>query len=165
MPSVPHDALWDFVCEQHSRSHYAIHGPEHWRRVERNGLILADALPNVDRDVIRLFALFHDAKRLNDGHDPGHGLRGALFAESLLGQEFNGTTFELESTRFELLFAACQLHTDQTHHESETIGCCMDADRLDLPRVGITTDARFLNTDFAKRIANLGGMKAFLERQ
>lgn len=159
---IPYESLWKFVTENFHVGGFSIHGPSHWKRVERNGLLLADSLPNVDRDVIRLFALFHDSKRENDGYDPGHGSRGADFAESLLGQTFDGHEFRLRPQQCDNLLEACRLHTDQTHHEIETIGCCFDADRLDLPRVGMRTDAAYLNTQLGKEIANGGGMEKWL---
>ena len=44
-----------------------VHGMEHWRRVERNGLLLATEYVNVN--VVRLFAYLHDHKGLSDGWD------------------------------------------------------------------------------------------------
>lgn len=41
-----------------------VHGMEHWKRVERNGLLLATEDVNVN--VVRLFAYLHDHKRLSD---------------------------------------------------------------------------------------------------
>ena len=161
--AIPYDALWSYVSAEFKQP-FSIHGPTHWQRVERNGLVLADSLPNVDRDVVRLFALFHDAKRINEGHDPGHGERGALYAASLIGKEFGGVAFSLESHQLEWLVEACSLHTDQLHHSNDTIGCCFDADRLDLPRVAIQTESKYLNIDLAKTIADTGGMDAWLNR-
>lgn len=43
------------------------HGARHWLRVRTNGLALADATPDADREVIELFALLHDSQRLRGG--------------------------------------------------------------------------------------------------
>ena len=42
---------------------HSIHGPSHWRRVERNGLWLAERSSG-DVFVVRLFAWFHDSCRV-----------------------------------------------------------------------------------------------------
>jgi HD superfamily phosphodiesterase len=48
---------------------HSIHGPSHWRRVERNGLWLAERSGG-DLFVVRLFAWFHDSRRVNEWTDP-----------------------------------------------------------------------------------------------
>ncbi len=123
---------------------HGLHGMAHWGRVFENGCQLADAT-GVSRDVVTLFAVFHDSRRLNDGHDPEHGMRGAALAASL-----RGTLFELSDEDFERLHFACCWHTDQTHHDDPVIQCCWDADRLDLGRCFMVPDHRFLNTAAAK---------------
>ena len=35
------DPLWQLVTDQFHAPVYSVHGPDHWRRVERNGLLLA----------------------------------------------------------------------------------------------------------------------------
>src|SRR6187401_521206 len=120
------DNLWRIVTEQFHSPGYTVHGPDHWRRVERNGLLLATRT-GADIAVVRLFALFHDSCRENDGWDEGHGARGADFAMSL-----RGTAFDLPDERFQLLHYACVWHTDNQHHDDPTIATCWDADRLDL---------------------------------
>ena len=82
------------------------HGVIHWARVLENGLAVAEH-NGADREVVRLFALFHDARRVNEWHDPGHGQRGGELARSL-----RGSLVELDDARFELLYEACRLHTD-----------------------------------------------------
>ena len=57
-----------------------LHGLTHWQQVERNGLLLATET-GADTTVVRLFVLFHDSKRANDGKDIKHGARGAEFAK------------------------------------------------------------------------------------
>ena len=78
------DCLWQFVTKQFRSPKYSVHGPEHWRRVERNGLLLATR-SGADIAVVRLFALFHDSRRQNDGRDDGHGTRGAEYAKTFHG--------------------------------------------------------------------------------
>ena len=100
------DGLWQLVTKQFRSPRYSVHGPEHWRRVERNGLLLATR-SGADIVLVRLFALFHDSRRQNDGRDDGHGIRGAEYAKTL-----HGVAYDLSEDRFELLYYACVWHTD-----------------------------------------------------
>lgn len=121
-----------------------IHGIEHWLRVRDNGLRLAK-MNGADSVIVELFAFIHDVKRLNDGHDPGHGRRAADFARTLWG-----TVILLEETRFEKLVYACAHHTNGMTQGDLTVRTCWDADRLDLARVGIIPDPQRLCTTAAR---------------
>ena len=122
------------------------HGVVHWARVLESGLRVAET-NGADREVIALFALFHDSRRINEFHDDGHGLRGGEFARSL-----RGTLVHLDDTRFDLLFQACSLHTDGLTEGDPTLQACWDADRLDLARVGIIPKPQRLCTDAARKL-------------
>jgi uncharacterized protein len=150
------DHLWQLVTTQFHTAGYSVHGPDHWRRVERNGLLLATRT-GADIAVVRLFALFHDSRRENDGWDHGHGMRGAEYAATL-----RGSAYILSDDRFEILRYACVWHTDGKHHNDPTIATCWDADRLDLGRVGIIPDPAFMSTDFGREIAAYGSIQPFL---
>ncbi len=120
------------------------HGVSHWARVLENGRRLT-VETGACLVVVELFALFHDSQRYHEGHDPGHGLRGAELAAT-----FRGSYFELPRNQFNLLFAACELHTDGLTDGDITLQTCWDADRLDLGRVGIIPKPYRLCTDTAK---------------
>lgn len=120
------------------------HGVTHWARVMENGLKLSEAT-GADRAVVTLFALFHDSRRENDGSDWGHGLRGAQLAKRL-----RGSAFELDDESFELLFHACEWHTEGKTDPNVTVATCWDSDRLDLGRVGIRPDPKYLCTKAAR---------------
>ena len=120
------------------------HGLSHWGRVLENGLRLAE-IEGGDTTVITLFAIFHDACRHNQSLDPGHGDRGANLAEYLLGDNPQVTDDQLD-----LLKTACSQHTDGETDGELTLRICWDSDRLDLARVGILPDIRFLCTNAAK---------------
>ena len=152
-------SLWEEIAAPFARRANALHGPEHWRRVERNGLLLA-ARTGANTDVVRLFALFHDCGRLNDGWDPEHGARGADFAATCRGK-----SFELSDDDFEILQYACIWHTEGVRHDNATIATCWDADRLDLGRVGIVPDPQRMCTEFGREIAAAGSVELFLNRQ
>lgn len=121
-----------------------IHGWSHWLRVREIGLRLAEA-EGADPRVVELFALFHDARRHNDGWDPGHGARGAAFLESLpLGE------LGLDRGQRSLLAHACAHHTAGLTEGDVTVRTCWDSDRLDLWRIGTRPVPRRLCTETAR---------------
>ena len=121
------------------------HGINHWARVYENGIRLA-AATGADPEVVTLFALFHDSRRVNENRDDHHGLRGGDFANSL-----RGSLVHLDDRRFHLLYEACRLHTDGRTTGDITLLACWDADRLDLGRVGITPVPQLLCTEAARK--------------
>lgn len=133
------------VLDQYDMMLDGIHGVAHWARVLENGRMLA-VETGANLSVVSLFALLHDSKRLNDGHDPDHGPRAAEFAKQL-----NGTAFYLDADDLKLLCRACEGHTVEKTHPNVTIQTCWDADRLDLGRVGITPHPSRLCTEFARQ--------------
>jgi uncharacterized protein len=121
-----------------------VHGLAHWQRVQENGLRLAEH-NHADQDTIRLFSFLHDCCRENDRFDPDHGPRAAEFLASLRDELITATDEE-----FGRLFEAIRDHTRVIHNRDVTIATCWDADRLDIGRVGVRPDRRFLNTAIAK---------------
>ncbi len=130
------------------------HGVVHWARVLDNGLQIAE-LNGADRDIVTLFALFHDSRRVNEHRDNGHGLRGAELAASLRVK-----LVHLDDDRFDKLFEACRLHTDGLTIADPTLQACWDADRLDLGRVGITPKPHRLCTDAARGLLGWADARA-----
>jgi uncharacterized protein len=120
------------------------HGAVHWARVLENGLKLAEST-GANVAVVRLFAVFHDSRRENDGWDDDHGRRGADFAATLRGR-----LFDLSDADFEVLYRACEWHTHGRTDPDVTVQTCWDSDRLDLGRVGIVPNPRYLCTPAAK---------------
>ena len=96
-------------------------------------------------EVIQLFAVFHDSRRINEGVDTDHGRRGAELAA-----EMRGDLFDLADDEFALLRFACAHHTDGLVDADITIQTCWDADRLDLGRVGTMPEPKKLCTAAAK---------------
>jgi uncharacterized protein len=121
-----------------------IHGISHWARVMEIGLRLSKET-RANTKVVQLFSIFHDSKRTGEKRDLGHGRRGALFAKKI--QEILPPLTHME---FELLFRACDLHTNGLTEDDVTVQTCWDSDRLDLNRVGIKPDPKFLCTQSAK---------------
>ncbi len=133
----------------HLRERFAIdwhgaHGAAHWVRVRKNGMVLAKTT-GANINVVELFSFFHDSCRLNEYVDDGHGKRGAELATKLRGSLFEATDAEMV-----LLVEACTGHSDGEVDADVTVQTCWDADRLDLGRVGIKPDAKYLCTAAAK---------------
>lgn len=143
-------ALLRVINDQYALEWSGIHGANHWARVMENGLVLAHENA-ADLEVVALFALFHDACRLNDDHDPEHGGRGADLAAS---QHLR--LFHIRDDQLALLIEACTLHTGGGTDAHPTVQTCWDADRLDLLRVGITPIARRLCTAAAREPELMG---------
>jgi uncharacterized protein len=149
--------LWEHVTREFQCAGDSIHGPGHWRRVERNGLLVATRSGAVV-EVVRLFAVFHDSRREHDDWDDTHGARGAAYAASL-----RGVLFDLSDEHFKLLHYACTWHTHGRLSNQPTIGTCWDADRLDLGRVGILPEAAYMSTEFGREIAAQGSVESYLQ--
>ena len=134
---------------KHLRQRFAInwhgaHGASHWARVRHIGLVLAETT-GANVHVIELFAFFHDSCRVNEYTDHNHGKRGAELAIKLRGKFFESTDTEMD-----LLVDACIGHSDGYVEAPVSIQTCWDADRLDIGRVGIKPNPKYLCTDAAK---------------
>ena len=135
------------ILEEYALPWGGTHGVSHWARVLENGLRLSQKT-GANIEVVQLFAVFHDSRRVNEGTDPGHGRRGAELAVA-----FRDEWFTISDQDFDLLYTACADHTDGHTVGDATIRTCWDADRLDLGRVGMCPEAEKLCTDAAKRPA------------
>lgn len=130
------------------------HSPRHWHRVRAFGEWLCDQHPDADREVVRLFSLFHDCRRLNEGRDPDHGERGAQQARLWCGSHF-----QLSPARLQLLCDACRDHDRGFATSDPTVGACWDSDRLDLDRVLIHPRASFMSTAAGARLAEVSPLQ------
>ncbi|MEI6708586.1 MAG: hypothetical protein WCK96_15800 [Methylococcales bacterium] len=125
----------------------SIHGLHHWETVERNGLYLAK-FTGADVQVVSYFAYFHDCMRENERDDPKHGARGSQYAKQ------HKQLLNLSAEQLAMLCLACSGHTYGRQSSCATVATCWDADRLDLGRVGILPNSKYLLSDEAKRIAD-----------
>lgn len=121
------------------------HGASHWARVRANGLLLAERT-GANTRVVELFAFIHDVCRENNWTDHGHGHRSAAYVEDLRA----GGIILLSDEETDLLTDACRRHSDGILVADVTVQTCWDADRLDLGRVRIRPDPRYLCTDAAR---------------
>lgn len=137
---------------------WGLHGLAHWWRVRHNGLLLAPR-SGADTTVVRLFSIFHDAFREDDGADPQHGPRAARWLSEVRRgrapaadpacEDTERTLAALADDQFELLRAACDLHTASRFHADPTVATCFAADRLDLGRVGYEPNPAYIPLDRA----------------
>src|SRR5512139_3901866 len=132
------------ILQQYALPLEGTHGLSHWARVLENGRVLARRT-GAKIEVVELFAIFHDSRRSNEGWDDDHGERGAELAACLWGAGFH-----LDDRHFNLLQQACREHTKGFTGGDITVQTCWDADRLDLGRVGITPEVRYLCTEPAR---------------
>jgi uncharacterized protein len=129
-----------FVLDLHG-----IHGVAHWQRVRENGLRIAKH-SGADPFLVELFAFLHDCCREDDASDPGHGERAADFTTSLRGR-----LIHLGDDDFAILHEAIRDHELGLTKGHCTILTCWDADRLDLGRVGMRPQPRYLGTEHARQ--------------
>jgi uncharacterized protein len=145
--SIDFKKLWAIVTGQFPLGVHSIHGPRHWKQVEKNGLMLAKET-GADEIIVKLFSIFHDSRRQNENIDNGHGTRGSQLAKSM-----KGIHFDLPDHSFEILVEECANHTDSKPASNITVATCWDADRLDLPRVGIIPDPDRMCTAPGRRLS------------
>lgn len=150
-PAIDCPSLLARIAAQFPLGKHSIHGPSHWERVEDWGMRLGAATPGTDIVVVRLFAVFHDSRRLNEHTDPQHGQRGGDLAF-----QRHGNWFTVDPAHLVLLIAACARHELGEISNDPTIGCCWDADRLDLPRVGMLPNPKLMSTIAGKAWASFG---------
>lgn len=157
------------------------HGFRHWLTVLSNGLAIIDHTPQLQSNAFRLtmilFALFHDVRRETEGACNQHGKMASIYLMKGLSPEVAKWVYSTFGTDCVTLAAyACELHTicdvpsrspllrvgavspilgKLSETEALIVGACLDADRLDLGRVGITPDKFYLFTPAARNHADL----------
>lgn len=149
-------AAWPLVGTE------TLHGPDHWARVSRNAQhILTFSFPHQRMALLRgvkLFALMHDCQRLDEGYDTMHGAHAAAF----LRTHFTTICPELSPELIERVAMVCQEHTirqpwdcyaKQDPELQILMAICLDADRLDLTRLRINPNPKFLFTSTGKDYA------------
>jgi uncharacterized protein len=142
---IQNDFLLDTLLRNFRLNAKSIHGISHWLRVLKNCLYIAK-FSTADIETVKLFAIFHDCMRKNEEYDPSHGAEGAAAARILRDRKI----YNLADDQLSKLYYACKYHTDGQVTSDPTVGTCWDADRLDLPRVGIEPGLRWLSTTTAR---------------
>ena len=156
-PSPSWDALLAEVLRHSPLRDSPLHGDRHWRAVAAVGQEILARRPGGDPAVVLAFAMIHDCRRVDEAHDPDHGRAAAQFAV-----QSSVLTPLLGPHRRDAVFRACLVHNGGTvMREDPVVGTCLDADRLNLVRVGTTPKTEFMSviTDPAE----LREMAAFAE--
>lgn len=150
--------------EPFRKSDSILHGPAHWARVFHFGKLLSEkmSLPLQQRQCIQVFAWTHDLARWDDNGGNEHAIAGAYYLDEVVPALFA----HLVHDQRELIRAAIRHHADSLAAEEafhsgwfidlpweksdllNTIGCCWDADRLDLLRLGIEPDHARMSTPY-----------------
>ena len=149
-PDDPLTTLMNFAKTVFQCDLESIHGQRHWLRVDKTATELCRHT-GVDLTVARCFAYLHDSCRQDDGGDSRHGIRAAERLPDFRMQVPFLETLNLR--QFELLRYAIRHHVDGKVSDDPTVGTCWDADRLDLGRVGITPDPKYMSTKRGKELA------------
>ena len=159
------------ALQPHVRFPSVVHGPRHWARVRRFGALLATrvALPAEARACVELFAWLHDLAREDDGASRRHAVDGAEQIDAVL-PEIAGP---LSPDQIETIRVAIRYHSDgmvaaraweagafdgigwPRDLAVATVGCCWDADRLDLPRVGVVPTEAFMSTPVWREVQQI----------
>lgn len=153
---MDYDRILEYAINESEAANSLWHGKTHWLSVRDNGIELAENTPGADITVVHLFGLLHDYKRAGDGKDEAHGNRAAT---SLFKIRYS-LLKELSDRQFFVLQEAIGYHNKPSTSDDPTIGCCWDADRLDLPRVGINPSAKYLSTDYGKYLLSMRGLES-----
>jgi uncharacterized protein len=135
--------LMSIIYKHYRLGPNSLHGPDHWLRVGVIGLALAERT-GANMRVVRYFAQLHDVGRSDEGSDIFHGIESAHFCKE------HRHLISLDDDEFELLLQAIAKHPMGGLSKNVTTGSCWDADRLDLGRVGIPPDKKYLSTTAAK---------------
>ncbi len=136
--------LFELIKKEFKLELNGLHGLNHWNRVRENGIRLVDGTA-ANRDIVELFAFVHDVGRFNNGFDLQHGQRSAEFA-----LEHRDQFSILSNADFDLLIYAVRYHSDGQTEVDISAQTCWDADRLDLGRIGVKPDPKYLCTEVAK---------------
>jgi uncharacterized protein len=145
-----------------ARFRSTLHGPAHWARVHRfaKALLKREQVPVEAETCVLLFAWLHDLAREDDEGTRTHAVDGAAQLDRILP----AIGEPLSADQRETVRGAIQYHSDgmvapeavaaglfervawPPELVARTVGCCWDADRLDLPRVGIAPDPALMST-------------------
>jgi uncharacterized protein len=143
--------LLDLIKQDFKIDFYGDHGIEHWQRVYLNTQLLSKYY-GVQSKVFELFSILHDSKRENEYRDINHGKRASEFVKVLIEKKM----IILNDVDQQRLIYACKNHTKSDKkdklYKDLIIQICFDSDRMDIGRVGIIPNEKYLSTDYAKEL-------------
>ena len=141
LPLILHTVLEDYTLPWNG-----FHGVAHWARVLENGLRLAEEIGCRHRGGP---ALCRAARLPAVQRAPRPGARPARCGARAVasGRRISSSPISTSGC----CIAPALGHTHERTHPDVTIQTCWDADRLDLGRVGMMPDPRYLSTEIARR--------------
>lgn len=149
--------LLETILEHSTGKNSRIHGPVHWAGVATAGYTLCETTPEADQQTVLYFAMLHDSMRESDGHDPEHGARAAELARRL--QESGN--LKMDAERLATLAEALTFHDKGLTTTDPTVGCCWDADRLNLHRASIKPKVRLMSTAAGRYLVGTRNVRFF----
>jgi uncharacterized protein len=147
LPAPITPELFEFIKDHFVLSLFGIHGIIHWKRVYDNAMRIYQETPLANPTVLTYFAFLHDLGRRSDEIDRNHGRRSAEMVTYILQDKF----LHLPEEELCLLVEAIRWHNAGMTEADITVQVCWDADRLDLGRVFIRPNPRYLCTPTAKK--------------
>ena len=150
-----YQTLFDEICDYYRLNLNGAHGIEHWESVYTNTLILSKVY-GVYSKVFMLFALLHDSQRFDEDDDLEHGIRAAKKVQSYLDE---GKIILGIKDQKRLLYA-CSNHTKANKndplYDDLIVQICLDADKLDIGRVGVIPEKSHFLTPYAQILVERG---------
>jgi len=152
---IPYQALLEEICDHYKLNLYGAHGIEHWESVYANTQMLSEVY-GVESKVFMLFALLHDSQRLDEDDDFEHGIRAAQKIQSYL----DTGKIILDANDQKRLLYACANHTKANKNDplykDLIVQICLDADKLDIGRVGVIPEKSHFLTPHAQMLVEQG---------
>jgi uncharacterized protein len=139
-------ALMHVVPQFRLDLNHGMHGIGHWSRVWRNAREMCEVM-DLPMNVPCLFSFFHDSQRFDKRSDIEHGHRAVQWLDRL----YANRKLNIKASEFHLLCVAIEGHSHGKTVADPIVQVCWDADRLDLGRVGMRPDPRYLCTEHAKK--------------
>lgn len=154
----------------YAQHHSLVHGVAHWARVHRFGLTLSKKLNLTEPEKlsIALFAWCHDLARTDDSGNQHHAYDGACYVEEIVNCLFKGFPEDvLQMAQIAIKHHSDSMNAEEAQHAGKidtpfsrestlnVLGCCWDADRLDLLRLNIIPEETRMSTTYWKELLPL----------
>ena len=137
---IDFDKVLAYAMDNSSIYESHCHGVDHWTKVAEHAVNFASETKGADITVAHLFGLLHDFKRSDDEQCFKHGVDSAKAIYKIRKTLLK----KLSKKQFNTLVEAIKYHPDGKVSDDPTIGCCWDADRVELPRVGIDVSLEYI---------------------
>lgn len=146
---LEYQIILDEIKENFKLDYLGDHGIFHWYFVYKNTQLLSQHY-QIDSKVFKLFSLLHDSKRENEFEDKEHGKKASKYILELVQRKL----IDIQDSDLARLLFACENHTYLSSNNELAndiiVQICLDSDKLDLPRVGITPKEKYMLTSYAK---------------